>query len=57
MPNYAQIGRQCIGPGGVPYSRHHINEVLNGRRYASRQLAEQLFVTGAISELGRVRVR
>lgn len=54
--NYAEIGRSIIGPGGAPYSRHHIREVLRGNRPASRSLADALVATGAIRSRRCIRV-
>lgn len=56
MANYSLIGRSCIGPGGAPYSRHHIMEVLKGNRRASKELAAQLVACGAISSRRKIRV-
>lgn len=53
--NYSELGRACIGPGGAPYSRHHINEVLHGRRFASPELRDQLLQLGIPAR--RIRVR
>ncbi len=46
MINYSEIARKCIGPGGAPYHRHHINEVMHGRRNLSPLLEKQLISLG-----------
>ena len=46
MINYSEIARKCIGPGGAPYSRNHINEVMRGHRRCSPQLRAQLLKLG-----------
>lgn len=54
--NYSAIGRACIGPGGAPYSRHHIMEVMKRNRTCSRSLADQLVASGAVSSRRMLRV-
>ena len=54
--NYSEIGRACVGPGGAPYSRHHIREVMCRNRVCSPELADQLVACGAIRSRRSVRV-
>lgn len=46
--NYSAIARKCINQAGIPYSRMHINEVINGRARASRHLINQLAACGIV---------
>lgn len=46
MINYSELARQTIGPNGGPYHRHHIIEVMHGRRNLSPSLERQLVQLG-----------